>query len=252
MNIQLDDGLQFGLGVFETIRIRSGQPEFLDWHIERMNQSLQALHIPQEVSAEEAAAWLKQQKELKHSDENRHDEMKAMKILVTEKNKLMMLRSNPYTPERIRQGFCLDYSAVIRNETSPLVYHKTLNYGDNILEKRRTSSLPVDERIFLNTRGELTEGSTTNIFFVFDGRLVTPTVSCGLLNGIMRRFVLENFPCKETVLYPEDVLQADECFVTNSLMGIMPVKMLAGTEFPSAEITNEILYKYQMKSYCER
>ncbi len=260
MDIQLDDGLQFGLGVFETICLKNGKPVLLDWHLERIRHSMEALAIDQYITETEVLQWL--QTELAQNREasaktdpspNRtasaktdpFPDLSAMKLLITQKNKLMLLRSNPYTEERIREGFRLGISPIRRNETSPLVYHKTLNYGDNILEKRRTKDLSVDEVLFLNTRGELTEGSTTNLFLVKEGRLLTPSVSCGLLPGIMRRFVLEHFPCEEGILYPDDLIQAEECFVTNSLMGIMPVRRPGEPHPVPGPVTEQIMEQYR-------
>lgn len=69
-----------------------------------------------------------------------------LKILLTKENLLFRTRPNPYTPEHYTAGFCMDFSPVLRNETSPLVAHKTLNYGDCILEKRAAISLGLNER----------------------------------------------------------------------------------------------------------
>lgn len=63
----------------------------------------------------------------------------------------------------------------------------------------------------------------SNIFFVKEKKLYTPTLSCGLLPGILRAYILETYDVKETILYPEDLVTFDECFLTNSLMGIMPL-----------------------------
>ena len=84
---------------------------------------------------------------------------------------------------------------------------------------------------FCNSRGELCEGAATNLFFVRNRELLTPQLSCGILPGIMRRFILEHFPVTECVLRPSDLTSMDECFVTNSLMGIMPVQSLDSYTF---------------------
>ena len=84
----------------------------------------------------------------------------------------MSVRENTYTEQDYEQGFITGYANVRRNETSPLTYHKTLNYGDCILEKRRVKAEGIQEPVFLNTRGELSEGATTNVFFVKRGRFL--------------------------------------------------------------------------------
>ena len=234
MQITLDEGYQFGLGIFETVSVEQGRPLFLGWHLERLSASAKALGIQQRVEEAEISNFLAGQR----------GEHQALKIMLSDENKLFTMRSNPYTPQRLQEGFRLAYSSVYRNETSPLVRHKTFNYGDCILEKRKAASLGADELIFLNSRGEICEGTTTNIFFVRNGCLYTPPVSCGLLPGILRRFVLEHFPVTEQVLTREDAVRMEECFVTNSLMGIMPVNVLDGKEYARGTITKSCQAAY--------
>lgn len=235
MQIILDECYQFGLGLFETISVENGKPVFLDWHLERLQNSLHELGIHRLVSEAEVRDFLSSQS----------GEHYALKIMVSDKNLLFTTRPNPYTPEKIQKGFRLVYSSVYRNETSPLVRHKTMNYGDCILEKRRAASLNADEQIFLNSKGELCEGTTTNIFFVRNRNIYTPPVSCGLLPGVMRRFVMENFNVTECILKKEDILLMEECFVTNSLMGIMPVNSLGEQTFYRGQITEHCIKAYQ-------
>lgn len=235
MQITLDEGYQFGLGVFETICLQEKTPLFLDWHLERLNNSMKELYIKQPpVKRSQALDWLS----------CRQTAGCGMKILASGENVIFTLRKNPYTPEKIQAGFRLTYSQVYRNETSPLVRHKTFNYGDCIWEKRRAVMLGEDERIFCNSRGEICEGTSTNIFFARQGRLYTPPVSCGLLPGVVRRFILERFPVTERVLTKEDALHMDECFVTNSLMGVMPVNALGQTRYFRGAATRSCMEAY--------
>lgn len=234
MQITLDEGYQFGLGVFETISVEYGRPLLLPWHLERLCRSAAEFGIEQTVCEEEVLKFLA-------SCEAEHH---ALKIMVSDANKLFTMRPNPYTDARFRKGFRLAYSHVYRNETSPLVRHKSMNYGDCILEKRRAESAGADELVFLNSRGEICEGTTTNIFFVKDGIIYTPPLICGLLPGILRRFLMEYFPVTERVLRKDDALQMDECFVTNSLMGIMPVTALDQKEYTSHDVTRRCMDVY--------
>ncbi len=235
MQITLDEGYQFGLGVFETIGLQGGAPLFLDWHLERLNNSMKELHIRQRpVERAQVLDWLASQQTAGY----------GMKILASSENVIFTLRLNPYTPEKIQAGFRMAYSPVYRNETSPLVRHKTLNYGDCVWEKRRAAMVGEDERIFCNSRGEICEGTVSNIFFAQKGRLYTPPVICGLLPGVLRRFILERFPVTERVLTKEDALHMDECFVTNSLMGVMPVNALGQTRYFRGSATRSCMEAY--------
>lgn len=235
MKITLDEGYQFGLGLFETVSVEKGEPILLSWHLERLRHSMEGLGIRQHVESGPILSWLSGQPADHH----------ALKIMVSAENLLYTIRPNPYTPEQIQAGFRLAYSSVYRNETSPLVRHKTMNYGDCILEKRRAKTLGADELIFCNSRGEICEGTTTNIFFVCGQKIYTPPVSCGLLPGILRRFVLAHFPVVEQPLTKEDVLRMDECFVTNSLMGVMPVTALGQKDFSRGPVTKSCMDAYR-------
>ena len=97
----------------------------------------------------------------------------------------------------------------------------------------------------MNTQKQICEGATTNIFFVREGRIFTPRTDCGLLNGVLRRYLLERYPIRETTIYPEQVLGFDELFLTNSLLGIMPVASWNGHSFPQRKVSQRLLQDYQ-------
>ncbi|MBI3603258.1 MAG: aminotransferase class IV family protein, partial [Nitrospirae bacterium] len=85
--------------------------------------------------------------------------------------------------------------------------------------------------LMLNADGHLTECTTSNLFFLREGRLCTPSVTCGILDGITREVVLtltrENgIPIEEGCYHPDTLRQAEECFLTNTSMEIMPVRTL--------------------------
>lgn len=235
MQIRFDEGYQFGLGVFETIAVERNRPVFLERHLERMRRSMRYLGIHQDVNREAVKAYL----------DGHPMEHGVLKILVSDKNLIYTDKENPYTPQRYEKGFRMDFSNVRRNETSPLTYHKTMNYGDCMIEKRKAVQRGLDEVIFLNTRGELCEGTATNIFFVRQGILYTPKLSSGLLPGILRQYVIERYMVQEAVVSPEEILDVEECFVTNSLMGIMPVTRLAGVNFNKGSVTERLIQNYR-------
>ncbi len=221
MKINLDEGYQFGLGAFETIRVDGGVPKLLKRHIQRLNHTLEYLDISNRITEGQVQRWL-EEKGLKQG---------ALKVMASRENTVITSRANPYGPRQWELGFQMDYSPIRRNETSPLVYHKTFHYGDCLLEKRRAAKEGMDERIFLNGRGELCEGTCTNLFFASGDQVYTPKLSCGLLPGVVRSVLLELGLARETVLRKEDVKNMDECFVTNSLMEIMPVRRLGDVMF---------------------
>lgn len=221
MKINLDEGYQFGIGAFETIRVEGGEPKLLKRHLRRMNKTLACLGISRTVTEQQVRRWL----------EEEGMDRGALKVMASEENTVLTGRANPYGQKQRDRGFRMDYSQVRRNETSPLVYHKTFHYGDCLLEKRRAAKAGMDERIFFNSRGEICEGTCTNLFFARGGQVYTPRLSCGLLPGVVRGALLELGLAREAVIRREDVGRMEECFVTNSLMEVMPVKSLGDHVF---------------------
>ena len=141
MNVTLDECFQFGLGAFETIGIEQGIPILLDKHLKRLERAADFLKLgslsERGITARKIEKYLEEQKmRTEVQKEFRNLEHCALKIMLTKENMVYSLRANHYTPEKYEKGFFIDISAVKRNETSPLVYHKTMNYGDCILEKR--------------------------------------------------------------------------------------------------------------------
>ena len=78
-----------------------------------------------------------------------------------------------------------------------------------------------DEVLFVNERGELTEGSRTNIFLQMNGALVTPELASGLLDGCLRRELLDEGRCQEVLITPENLARADKVYLGNSLRGLI-------------------------------
>ena len=106
--------------------------------------------------------------------------------------------------------------------------------------RREAQNQGYDEGLFLNSRGHVAEGAVSNIFMVRDDELITPPAASGLLPGIVRQLVLERaaglgFRCREDNFTTRDLRGADECFLTNSLMGIMPVNSLDGVPVGSGK-----------------
>ena len=241
MLIELDEGYSFGLGLFETILLYKGKPVFLNEHLARINKSIVDLGLNiDKLERDEVFQYLNNKNIL---------EYEVLKIVLSEKNRLFLKREYTYTEKDYQKGFSLNISKVRRNENSIFTFHKTLNYGDNILEKRKSKKLGYDEPIFLNSKNQITEGATSNIFVVVEDKIYTPKLSCGLLNGIVRQYIVSNYDIIESEIDLEFLNNADEIFLTNSLFGIMPVNNLEKKVFKSKEISKEILSSY--KKYIE-
>jgi para-aminobenzoate synthetase/4-amino-4-deoxychorismate lyase len=109
----------------------------------------------------------------------------------------------------------------------PFVRHKTTNRAWRDTELRNARESGYDEVLFLNERGEITEGSITNVFLEISGRLYTPPPSSGLLEGVFRRHLLRNRSLRitERVLFREDLDRAGRVFLTNSVQGMREARL---------------------------
>ncbi|WP_320950995.1 aminotransferase class IV [Fusobacterium sp.] len=238
MLIELDEGYSFGLGLFETILLYKGKPVFLDEHLVRINKAIIDLGLNiDKLEKDEVFQYLNKNKNTLEYD--------VLKIVLSEKNRLFLKREYTYTEKDYQKGFSLNISKVRRNENSIFTFHKTLNYGDNILEKRKSKKLGYDEPIFLNSKNQITEGATSNIFMVVEDKIYTPKLSCGLLNGIVRQYIISNYDVIESGIDLEFLNNTDEIFLTNSLFGIMSVSNLEKKIFKSQKLGKNILQNYK-------
>jgi para-aminobenzoate synthetase/4-amino-4-deoxychorismate lyase len=118
---------------------------------------------------------------------------------------------------------------VARLRTDPadaMLFHKTTHRAVYAEAYKETARDGFDDVLFLNLRGEVTEGAISNVFVEKDGRWLTPPVECGLLGGVYRRHLLETRPdVKERVLYAEDLRQADAVYLANAVRGVRRVEV---------------------------
>jgi branched-chain amino acid aminotransferase len=137
-----------------------------------------------------------------------------------------------YPREYYEQGLEIVTASTIRNHPAALSPRiKSLNYLNNILAKIEGLQAGCVEALMLNHKGEIAECTGDNIFLVSRGRLLTPPIDAGILEGVTRAVVLElaveaGIPVHEVPLTRHDVYIADECFLTGSAAEIIPVVKL--------------------------
>jgi len=232
----LDDGYRFGMGAFETLSVKKGKAILLSYHIERLVKALDTLEIPMPKDFEERMAFHISQMDGPND---------VLRVAVSKDNTVWETRKNPYTKEQYARGFSLMLSDVRRNETSLLTGIKSLNQGDNVLQRRMALKKGFDEAVFLNFKEEFTEGSFSNLFFVAGKRIYTPAANCGLLEGTVRRWLVKMCDIEEICIHKEDLDSFQEVFITNSVMGVMPVTRLETLAFAERSVTNELMDLYQ-------
>lgn len=232
--VNLDQGFYFGRGLFETMLVKD-KPIFLEQHLERINNGLQVIGINKEITEEEV---LEAVSKLKCKD-------CVLKLTVTDKNIIYTTRKNNYTEDKYRTGFSIKISDVKRNPHSKITYLKSLNYLENILEHEKCIKEGYNEVLFFNTDENLAEGSVSNVFFIKEKTIYTPSVSCGLLNGTVRKFIINNYDVIEGEFNHNDLITSDEIFVTNSIMGVMKVSKICGRSISNNIITEDIRKNYE-------
>ena len=226
--ILIDEGLFFGRGVFETI-LWTDRPVFLNEHLERLKKSMKEIGL---LPLEEET--------LREQIGNLDIQDKVLKITVTPLNIIITERNINYKEEDYNRGMTLTISKVNRNSTSRLCYIKSTCYIENLIEKENAKKIGYDDVIFLNEKGYVTETSCANIFIVKNKEIFTPKINDGLLDGIIRRKIIENCDVKEKSITMEDLKESEEVIITNSVMGVMSIKKIDNIKYDS-EIIRRIL-----------
>ena len=177
--------LLYGYGLFETLRITSAGIEIPMAHWQRMKAGGQILGL--EVPAYEA--WLHEIKNFIIID----PPVKPYALRITlsggsqpQRNKPRLLintRKIPYTLADYQQGVRVCFLSAPRSEYSILSRIKSTNYIENILAREEALSAQAREGLWLNTQGHLAEGTISNVFYIKDGVIHTPSLDCGCLAG---------------------------------------------------------------------
>jgi len=254
-----DRGFLYGDGLFETMRVYNHIPFLLDEHLKRLQSAAKSLKIntPDYEELVLAAASLIAESKVKDG---------ILKIILTRgigerglgftenmKSTLVAVITDgvPCTEEMYKQG----YSAVFIRETRGFGYLKSLNFLDNVVARVYADNCGVKEAFFVRD-GFVTEGTMSNVFAVREGVISTPSLRYGILPGITRRYVFElaknqNIDIHEIDLTEEELKKANEVFISNSLLEIMPVVELEGKKVgigAPGEITGNLRELYRQST----
>ncbi len=231
-----DHGLTVGDGVFETAKIVDGVPFALTRHLDRLERSATGLGLAVDVRQIRAGVG-------EVIAANAPLPSARLRITVTGGTApLGSDRANvPPTVVIAVAGMSPwpAYADVItvpwtRNERAATVGLKTTSYADNVVALARAHESGAHEAIFGNGRGELCEGTGTNVFLGIDGVLVTPPLSSGCLSGVTRALLVEWLGDVEERPTPLAALaEADEAFLASSTRDVQPIRRVDGAALPS-------------------
>lgn len=222
-SLVFDEGLAFGRGAFETLPVYE-QPFWLDEHLGRLNQTLPQLGITRQIDAAEVLSLI-------HQNDIRN---LTLKIIVTPENLVLVTRPLPLP---VPDGLRLLLHSKGHPLRAPLAGLKTLNYLGLLLLREQAQARGWQDALMVADQGQVLETTTANVFVIQGGQVRTPLAEGNLLPGIVRQFILgldqtQEFSIAAGVVTLDDLWTADAVFVTNSLIGIQPVREIGETRAP--------------------
>lgn len=237
-----DHGFLYGDGVYETIRSYGPRIFMRGEHLSRLLRSAEAIGLTIPIPQENWPGILHEAMARNEVGTDRRDAY--LRITVTRgagdigldpalcSSPTVVVMAKPLvtpTPQLYEAGVDVIVASTKRNlpnALSPQI--KTTNFLNNIQAKREAIAAGAFDSILLNWEQHLTECTVSNVFLVMDGRLQTPALECGLLDGITRMIVIRlarelNIHVEEGRYTVDQLYRTDECFLTNTSMEIMPV-----------------------------
>lgn len=247
-----DHGFLYGIGVFETFRLYEGRPFLIERHLERLERAAKDLQIKHKITKEELTDMLDNLLRLNNIEDGNARVRLNISAGVSTKgftaqtyeNPTVLCFVNPLNPENLpvqKEGKVL----TIRRNTPEGQYRlKSHHYLNNMYAKQELGNDPRYEGIFLTEDGAVAEGITSNIFWSKGKCIYTPSLDTGILDGVTRRFVIEKMEklgaeVKTGRFRLESLLTADEAWMTNSVLEIVPFSKIEEAAFPgvSGEMT---------------
>ena len=224
-----DHGFLVGDGVFETLRWYDGRPFDLDAHLARLAEGAATMRItaPPPSGLARAAHAVVEANGLRDA---------RMRITLTSGTGppglargtgpptvlIVALPLVPWPPTSTAAT-----SRLRRDDQSPLSGVKTVSLAESVAALAEARAAGADEALLLNSRGEVCEATTANVFLVHDGVAATPPLDAGCLGGITREHVLQ-LGAVERTLMPADIATAEEAFLTSSTREVQPLVAVDG------------------------
>lgn len=235
-------GLICGWGIFTTVRISRGEAFAYERHWRRLEKDAAIVHLPTLYTGAKIRV-------------NLHEVIRANKVtegcarIYLVYNSVGFWQSHEQRPPvdliiysaglpEYRDIVRLGLRAHGRHAASPLAGVKTISWLNNVWSIAEANKEGFDEVVMLNERGEVAECTSANIFAVKNGKIYTPPLSSGCLEGITRGILLEIAPeaglsVVEQTLRPEDLYSAEEVFITSTNRGLISVGEIAGHSIPA-------------------
>ncbi|MBC7630744.1 aminotransferase class IV [Aeromicrobium sp.] len=236
-----DHGFTVGDGVFEAIKVVEGEPFALDLHLERLARSAAGLGL---IGVDLAAV----RRGVDAVLDDQHLSLGRLRITVTGGLAPLGSGRGEYPPTVVAVAAPMDptpdTTSVVtvpwpRNERGATAGLKTTSYAENVIALAEAGRLGASEAIFANLAGHLCEGTGSNVFYVVDGDLRTPTLASGCLAGVTRGLVLEWFGGREVDEPIEVAEQADEAFLVSTTRDVQAVARWGRRQLEPGPVTQD-------------
>jgi branched-subunit amino acid aminotransferase/4-amino-4-deoxychorismate lyase len=232
----VSSAMLYGRGVFTTLAIYNTKPFQWEKHWQRLSRHAEKLNIDLTGCTQESVGeGLQKLIAVNQVKDGRarviflaRSGQETWKPKTTNAKKTDLLIMTGDVHNVAASGLSLAVSPYRINTASPTTGIKSLNYLDRILSRDEARSRDFDEAVVLNERGEIVSATTANIFWARNGTLHTPTLNSGALAGVTRECVIEIaekhfIPLLEGVYEMNDLTDADQIFLTSSVVGVAPV-----------------------------
>lgn len=237
-----DHGFLYGNGLFETMRAYRKRIFRLEHHLQRLFLSLECLQFPIPFTFDTLKEAIHKTIEANRLEDAyirlnvTRGEGATVPDPTTCQNPTIIIITReylPYSPALYQQGYSGKVVSVRPSPYTPSTGLKTFNFLDHIIAKMEAKASGFNEGILVNTEGFITEGTVSNIFMIKGKIVSTPSRAVGLLPGVTRQVILDlvqekGLTAVEDTITPKQLSEADEAFLTNSLVEIMPLVALDG------------------------
>ncbi len=217
-----DRGFRYGMSVFETLAVSRGRLLFLKEHLHRLRLACTAAGFSFPVDLPSALAGLSCGDGMLRIYVTAGDGSFSHPADASRTYALFETMAFPSPDAAFRVNLSRASVACV------LGGWKTGNYWPHVQALAAAKNQGLDETLVFNAQGGLVSAAMANVFLVRDGRLYTPATSSGARDGVVRDWVLRRMPVEESLFSCEDLAKAEECFLTNSRIGVMPVAEIDG------------------------
>lgn len=236
-----DRGFRYGMAVFESVRVWRAVPLFWQEHLDRLLLACQDRQFPVDRNCFAAAVEILRRNGsegfariyVTAGDGSVGDPAAACRTLL-----LLEPRARP-TAE--------SYHLAMPQEAHQPLFGglKTANYWAHVDVLQRALRRGRDEAFLFNEHAELVSTCMGNVFLVHQGQVSTPALACGARNGVVREWVIDQLQVRQGSLFVDDVERADEVFVCNSWIGIMPVHAIDHRSLPTSTFATRLRASFE-------